>query len=107
MSGKAQTVPTRNDERTTAIMHALAASIDGVIEVLAEVLGIQERAASLNESTVLFGSLPELDSLAVLELITALEERYGFEVDDSDFTGEIFETVGTLAAFVDKQRHSH
>ena len=88
------------------MMHARAASIDGVIEVLAEVLSIQERAASLDESTPLFGSLPELDSLAVLELITALEERYGFEVDDADFTGEIFETVGTLAAFVDKQRQS-
>jgi acyl carrier protein len=85
-------------------MHAPAPSIDGVIEVLAEVLGIQERAASLDESTPLFGSLPELDSLAVLELITALEDRYGFEVDDADFTSETFRTVGALAAFVNDQR---
>ena len=87
-------------------MDAPTATLDGVIEVLVEVLGIEDRADSLQESTPLFGSLPELDSLAVLELITALEERYGFEVDDADFTGEIFETVGTLAAFVDEQRQS-
>jgi acyl carrier protein len=87
-------------------MTALTATLDGVIEILVEVLGIKDRVSSLNESTPLFGSLPELDSLAVLELITALEERYGFEVNDADFTGEIFETVGTLAAFVDEQRQS-
>ena len=87
-------------------MHAPTATLDGVIAVLVEVLGIEDRAASLHESTPLFGNLPELDSLAVLELITALEERYGFEVDDSDFTGEIFKTVGTLAAFVEEQHQS-
>jgi acyl carrier protein len=80
------------------------ATLDGVIETLVEVLGIEDRASSLKESTPLFGSLPELDSLAVLELVTALEDRYGFEVDDADFNGEIFETVGTLTAFVDEQR---
>jgi acyl carrier protein len=85
-------------------MNASTATLDGVVEVLVEVLGIEDRAASLQPSTPLFGSLPELDSLAVLELITALEERYGFEVNDADFTGEIFETVGALAAFVDQQR---
>jgi acyl carrier protein len=85
-------------------MNTPTATLDGVIEVLVEVLGIEDRSASLHESTPLFGSLPELDSLAVLELITALEERYGFEVDDSDVTGEIFQTVGTLATFVE-ERH--
>ena len=85
-------------------MDAPTATLDGVIEVLVEVLGIEDRADSLQESTPLFGSLPELDSLGVLELVTALEERYGFEVDDADFTGEAFETVGTLTAFVEEQR---
>ena len=48
--------------------------------------------------------MPELDSLAVVELATSLEEQFGFEIDDSDFTGEVFETVGTLAEFVEKNR---
>jgi acyl carrier protein len=87
-------------------MNASTATLDGVVEILVEVLGIEDRAASLQPSTPLFGSLPELDSLAVLELMTALEERYGFEVNDADFSGEIFETVDTLATFVDQQRQA-
>jgi acyl carrier protein len=51
--------------------------------------------------TELFGSLPELDSLALVELITAIEERFGFELDEDDITAEVFGTVESLAAHVD------
>ncbi|HZK35367.1 MAG: acyl carrier protein [Propionibacteriales bacterium] len=79
-------------------------TIDEVTAVIVKVLGIEDRADTLSASTPLFGSMPELDSLAVLELITSLEERFGFVVDDSEFSGEIFDTVGTLATFVDNKR---
>lgn len=69
--------------------------------VLVEVLGIEGRADSLDASTPLLGSLPELDSMAVLELVAALEQRFGITVDDDDVTAEVFNTLGTLAAFVD------
>ena len=49
------------------------------------------------------GALPELDSLAVVELIQALEENFDFIVDDAEFSGELFETVGTLADFVESK----
>jgi acyl carrier protein len=77
-------------------------TLDDVKSVVIETLGIEEdRAASLDGSTELLGSLPELDSMAVVELVTVLEERFGFEVDDADITGEVFETLGSLAAFVE------
>ena len=38
----------------------------------------------------------------MLSLAAALEARFGFQIDDSDFTGEVFETVGSLAQFVDR-----
>ena len=79
-------------------------TLDGVKAVIVKILGIQDRAASLDASTPLFGSMPELDSLAVVELAASLEEEFGFEIDDDDFTGETFETVGTLAQFVEKSR---
>ncbi|MFC0532173.1 acyl carrier protein [Phytohabitans kaempferiae] len=69
--------------------------------VLVEVLGIEERAESLDGATPLLGSLPELDSMAVLEVVAALEQRFGITIDDDDVTAEVFETLGTLAAFVD------
>lgn len=81
-----------------------ATTIDGVKAVLVSVLGIQDRADALDASTPLFGSIPELDSLAVVELAAALEEKFDFEIDDEDFTGEVFETLGSLAKFVDANR---
>jgi acyl carrier protein len=68
------------------------------------VLGIEDRAAGLTPETRLLGSMPELDSLAVVELVTAVEERFGISVDDSALTADAFETIGTLAAFVDENR---
>lgn len=76
---------------------------DGVIAVLVKTLGIEERADQLTSSTALLGNLPELDSRAVIELVLALEETFGFEFDDDDFSGDIFETVETLAVFVEQQ----
>jgi acyl carrier protein len=78
--------------------------LDEVKTVLVEVLGIQERAASLDAGTELLGSLPELDSMAVLELIAALEQRFGIAVDDDDVTAEVFENLGSLTAFVAEKR---
>jgi acyl carrier protein len=67
--------------------------------VLAELLGgDSERYTPVTE---LFGSLPELDSLALVELITVIEERFGFELDEDDITAEVFGTVESLAAHID------
>ncbi|WP_407180096.1 acyl carrier protein [Bradyrhizobium sp. STM 3562] len=75
-------------------------TFDAVKAVLVKTLGIEDRAGTLNRSTALFGSMPELDSFAVLELLTSLEEQFGFEIDGSEFTGDILETVGSLTDFV-------
>ena len=76
-------------------------SLQDVKAVLVEVLGLQDRADAIDASTQLFGSLPELDSLAVLELVTAIEDRFDVVIDDEEFSGEIFETLGALSHFVD------
>lgn len=81
-----------------------ATTVDAVIEILVQTLGLQERAETLNASTPLFGSMPELDSLAVVEIITNIEDRFDLYVDDDDFSGDAFETIGSLADFVDEQR---
>jgi acyl carrier protein len=79
------------------------ATTDAVVDVLVHVLGIEDRRGSIDATTGLLGELPELDSLAVVELAVALEERFGIVIDDADFTGEIFDTVGTLAEFIDSK----
>jgi acyl carrier protein len=50
--------------------------------------------------TALFGSLPEFDSMAVVTIVTALEEQFDIVIDDEDLTAEVFATLGSLADFV-------
>lgn len=85
--------------RTTA-----SRTLPGVIDVLVRTLGIEDRASTIARETLLFGELPELDSLGVVELAAALESRFDIVIDDEDFTGEVFESVGTLTDFVDHRR---
>jgi acyl carrier protein len=75
--------------------------VDGVKEVVVETLGIEDRAATLDADSRLLGSLPELDSMAVLEVILALEERFGIAIDGDDVTADAFESLASLAALVD------
>ncbi|HEX9626888.1 MAG TPA: acyl carrier protein [Acidiferrobacterales bacterium] len=78
-------------------------TLDEVRQILADSLQLSDRHAGLDASTRLLGSLPELDSMAVVNVITALEEHYGFTVDDDEISADTFETLGTLADFVDKK----
>lgn len=78
-------------------------TLDRVKVVIVKTLGIQDRAYRLDESTELFGSLPELDSMSVVALAVNLEREFDFEINDEDFRGEVFETIGTLAEFVEQQ----
>lgn len=77
-----------------------AALVDDVKAVVVETLGVEDRAETIGAPTPLLGSLPELDSMAVLELVLALEERFGIVIEGEDVTAEAFETLGTLSAFV-------
>ncbi len=69
--------------------------------VLITTLGVEDRAGSLDAATPLFGSLPELDSMAVVELLCALEARFGITIDDDEVSADIFETLGALTKFVE------
>jgi len=79
------------------------AVIDEVKQVLGETLQLGERAKSFTADTPLFGAIPEFDSMAVVTVVTALEERFGIFIEDDEISAEIFETVGSLAAFVEQK----
>ncbi len=85
-------------------MEATVSTLDEVRTLVAEVLGITDRLSSLTEATALLGSMPELDSMAVAELIAAIEEKFGFEVDEADLTADVFDTMGSLSDFVAAHR---
>jgi len=70
-----------------------------VIATLRSVLNL-DAGRLLDTDSALLGSIAELDSMAVVSIITALEERFGIVVDDDDVDGRTFATVGSLAGFV-------
>jgi acyl carrier protein len=74
-----------------------------VLNVLEAVLNLKGRSATFAQATPLLGSVPELDSMAVVSIITALEERFAFAVDDDELDGSVFATVGTLVGFVERK----
>lgn len=77
--------------------------LEDVKNILSAVLSLGERKNSLREGSSLLGSIPELDSMAVVNLITAMEEHFGIAVDDDEITASTFETVGTLTRFVEQK----
>jgi acyl carrier protein len=68
--------------------------------LLIDVLNLGPAGDTLTADSPLLGSLPELDSMAVVTLIGALEEHFGIMVDDDDISASTFATLGSLAAFV-------
>lgn len=71
-----------------------------LIALLNETLCLEGRTATFVPATPLLGAIPELDSMAVVKLITALEERFGIQIDDDEIDGATFATVGSLMGFV-------
>ena len=74
---------------------------DGIRRVLRETLQLGDRVKGLTESTGLFGSIPEFNSMAVVNVVAGLEEQFNIEVDDDEITAEVFETFGGLVRFVE------
>lgn len=71
-----------------------------VLTLLDEVLSLNGRGLQFETDTALLGSVPELDSMAVLAVIHAIEERFGIAIPDDEIDGSSFATVGTVVEFV-------
>lgn len=72
-----------------------------VKQVLSSVLNLGDRVAQFDAATPLLGAVPELDSMAVVSVLSALEEKFGFTIDDDEIDGRTFASMGSLVAFVE------
>ncbi len=77
--------------------------IDDLKNIIGDVLGIGERAQAFTSSTELIGSIPEFDSMAVVSVLTAVEEHYGITIEDDEVNVDAFITVGALADFINEK----
>ena len=71
-----------------------------LLSLIDSTLNLGGRGMSFDDATPLIGAVPELDSMGVVSLLTAFEDRLGFAVEDDEIDGSIFQTFGTLLAFV-------
>ena len=71
--------------------------------LLVDSLGLSaERVGGFTAGTLLFGALPEFDSMAVATFLTGFEEVFGVLIEDEDVEAEDFASYGTLLAFTER-----
>ena len=76
-------------------------------ELFVQVRGIAQNVLQLGAGveaieidTPLLGHLPELDSMAVVTILTSIEEQYGIIIDDDEISADVFLSWRTLVEFV-------
>lgn len=70
--------------------------VEMVIDVLTQDLGVAVPREKIHAGTLIDADLG-LDSVALLELIAAIEKRLGFELSDAVLKPGTFRTVGLVA----------
>lgn len=78
--------------------------IERVIDVIVSTLGLDPADTRLDADTPLLDHLPELDSMAIVQLLVELEAEFDLVIDEDELSGDVFATVDSLARFVERGR---
>ena len=78
-------------------------TFERVVGILRDTLQLGGRASALKPDSPLLGGIPEFDSMAVVTVVTMLEDELGITVDDDELSADVFTTVGTLVEFVERK----
>lgn len=71
--------------------------------ILSAQLGPAYPAESFRPDSALLGEIPELDSMAVVGILAAIEDETGISIPDDEVSADAFATLGTLESFVQGQ----
>ena len=77
-----------------------------LLSLIDSTLNLGGRSQAFTDDTPLMGAVPELDSMGVVSLLTAFEDRLGISVEDDEIDGSLFESFGSLLAFVEAKLDS-
>ena len=78
-------------------------TLEQVRAILRDALSLGSRADGLDAPSPLLGAIPEFDSMAVVAVLTMLEDQFGFTVEDDEVSADVFQTLGALVEFVDRK----
>lgn len=76
---------------------------DDVRQTVISTLGLDIAPSRLTADSPLLGALPELDSMGVVLLLTALEDRFDLVLSDDEIDSSWFETLGTLTLAIESK----
>ncbi|WP_114327633.1 phosphopantetheine-binding protein [Candidatus Colwellia aromaticivorans] len=74
-------------------------TLEDIIALVQECLQLDD-VSDFDQNTELLGCIPEFDSMAIVTILTTIEDNYGVMIEDDEIDADVFETLGTLMAFV-------
>jgi acyl carrier protein len=77
---------------------AIDTALRGILE---SAVGKRALPESLNDASELLGAIPELDSMAVLGVLTQIQDDFGVQIEDDEVSADLFTTFGDLKRFVE------
>lgn len=78
-------------------------SMDELKSLVSSVLQIGDRLADMGPEAPLLGGIPEFDSMAVVSILTTIEENYGIIIEDDEVSAELFENLASLLEFINSK----
>ena len=74
--------------------------VDQIRKLIADELDANLTVEEIGETDSIFEDGLGLDSVAIVEFITLLEDRFKVEFSESDLTKEMFRNISTIADFI-------
>ncbi len=78
--------------------------IAALSEIMTDTLDLEIAPGELTRETTFFHDGLGLDSIDLLELVVAIEERWNVRVDNKELGEKVFVSVGTLADYIAEHR---
>ncbi len=70
-------------------------------DIIANKLDVNLTAAEIDENVSLFEDGLGLDSIAIVDLIVAIESTFTISIEDEELNADLFKSLKVLAEFVD------
>ena len=76
---------------------------EGIKKILMDVINPDLGSEELTGETGLVGKGIGIDSVGLLELVSAIENEFGIYFEEDDLTPELFQDIRSVAAYVEQR----